>query len=298
MSKDLDIRKQIITGKLVCPKTKKNLFISKDEQWLFTYDKSEKYQFYNKQIPIMLIDPETSFQYIEDSENIKKEYTISMLKKRESVFGKLKAKLTRDYRTKSSINAFYTIFEGLSEDSICLAIGGGPGRSHHLLTNINIGIFPNVDVVGDAHFLPYADNSVDAISCEAVIEHLYNPIQAIKEIYRVLKPNKKAFICTPFLQPYHGYPYHYQNYTLTGHKHIFESNGFTIIDAGTCVGPVYTFVSFISIFINEYFPILIRRPAKIAWEILAIIIRPFDLILNRNINSHVLASTTYVLVQK
>jgi SAM-dependent methyltransferase len=294
----MDVRNQIIAGKLVCPITKKRLFISDDEQWLFTGDKREKYHFFNKTVPLMLANPEIYSQYINDSENIKKEYTLSMLKKRASILGKIKAKLTQDYRTKSSRNAFQNVFENLSKKSICLAIGGGPRRSHYLFTNINIGVFPNVDVVGDAHLLPYADDSVDAIYCEAVLEHLSDPMRAIKEMYRVLKPGEKAFICTPFLQPYHGYPDHYQNYTLMLHKHIFKSNGFSIVDAGTCVGPVYTFISYISVFINEYLPVLIRRPVTIIWEIAAIFIRPFDLFLNKKNRSHVLASTTYVLVKK
>ena len=109
-----------------------------------------------------------------------------------------------------------------------------------------------MDVVADAHCLPYADESVDAIHSEAVFEHLYNPVKAAKEIYRVLKPGKKAYICTPFLQAYHGYPHHYQNYTITGHKLLFESVGFRIVEAGTCVGPVHTILHLVAVFLNEY----------------------------------------------
>ena len=72
-------------------------------------------------------------------------------------------------------------------------------RSHPMLFNLNIGPFPNVDVVADAHSLPYADESVDVVHSEAVFEHLYNPGQASKEIYRILKKGGKAYICTPFL---------------------------------------------------------------------------------------------------
>jgi predicted SAM-dependent methyltransferase len=34
------------------------------------------------------------------------------------------------------------------------------------------GPFANVDVVADAYALPYATGSVDAVHCEAVLEHL------------------------------------------------------------------------------------------------------------------------------
>src|SRR6478672_3807872 len=43
------------------------------------------------------------------------------------------------------------------------------------------------DIVGDIHNLPFADESIDAVICLAVLEHVEDPIKAMKEIYRVLK---------------------------------------------------------------------------------------------------------------
>jgi len=60
------------------------------------------------------------------------------------------------------------------------------------------------DIVGDVHNMPFEDNSIDAIVCLAVLEHVENPIQAYKEIYRVLKPSGYAFIYVPFLYYYHA----------------------------------------------------------------------------------------------
>jgi SAM-dependent methyltransferase len=139
-----------------------------------------------------------------------------------SIIARLKRRLSSDYRSKSSIKAFNDIFinNNIREDVIFLSIGGGPTRPCPKMINLNIGPFQNVDIVGDAHQLPYADNSVDAIYCEAVIEHLYNPVKAVNEMYRILKKDGGVFVVTPFLQPYHGYPSHYQNYTLTGHEYL------------------------------------------------------------------------------
>lgn len=44
---------------------------------------------------------------------------------------------------------------------------------------------------------PYDDNSYDIIVASHVIEHLYNPEAAIKEIHRVLKPNGIVVIGVP-----------------------------------------------------------------------------------------------------
>jgi len=60
------------------------------------------------------------------------------------------------------------------------------------------------DIVGDVHNMPFDDNSIDAIVCLAVLEHVENPIQAYKEMHRVLKPGGHAFIYVPFLYYYHA----------------------------------------------------------------------------------------------
>lgn len=60
------------------------------------------------------------------------------------------------------------------------------------------------DIVGDIHNLPFIDNFQDAVVCIAVLEHVENPIQAFKEIYRVLKPGGYCFVYVPFLYYYHA----------------------------------------------------------------------------------------------
>ena len=60
------------------------------------------------------------------------------------------------------------------------------------------------DIVGDINAMPFDDDSIDAIICLAVLEHIENPIQAYKEIYRVLKPGGYVFIYVPFLYYYHA----------------------------------------------------------------------------------------------
>lgn len=49
-------------------------------------------------------------------------------------------------------------------------------------------------IPGDAHELPFEDNCFDVVYCRYVLEHVKNPLQVLKEMYRVLKPNGKAFV--------------------------------------------------------------------------------------------------------
>ena len=127
-------------------------------------------------------------------------------------------------------------------------------REHPSLVNVNIGPFPNVDVVADAHHLPYADASVDAIFCEAVLEHLAQPHEAVKEMFRVCRSGASVYANTPFMQAYHGYPNHFQNFTLSGHEQLFANAGFHVRESGTAVGPVFTLFDLGARFISEYSP--------------------------------------------
>jgi SAM-dependent methyltransferase len=70
----------------------------------------------------------------------------------------------------------------------------------------------NPDIVGDIHDLPLPDDSVDAIVCSSVIEHVENPIRAMEEVYRVLKPGGYAFFYAPFLYYYHPMPGYYGDF--------------------------------------------------------------------------------------
>lgn len=68
------------------------------------------------------------------------------------------------------------------------------------------------DIVGDIHALPFPDNSLDAIICIAVLEHVENPIQACQEMYRALKPGGYCFLYVPFLYYYHAETGYYKDY--------------------------------------------------------------------------------------
>jgi SAM-dependent methyltransferase/uncharacterized protein YbaR (Trm112 family) len=207
--------------------------------------------------------------------------------------------LSNDHRTEASKAAFQQLMAGATAGSVYLSIGGGPVRNHPQLTNLNIGAFPNVDVVADAHELPYADGAVDGIFCEAVLEHLSEPDTAVAEMFRVLKPNGLIFAATPFLQAFHGYPNHFQNYTLFGHERLFTRHGFTILQSGCCVGPINAILTLTARAIGLYLPSLFGKGLKAAFQLITLPLRPLDRVLaNRPDTNHLLASTTFVLAKK
>jgi SAM-dependent methyltransferase len=170
---------------------------------------------------------------------------------------------------------------------------------HPRIVNLNIANVGNVDIVGDAHRLPIRSASLDGVHCEAVFEHLGDPVDAAAELYRTMKPGAVGYICTPFMQPFHGYPSHFQNFTHFGHMRLFERAGFEVLECGTCVGPGFAVSGIIASFISHYSPRLVRWPARAAWFVVSgIFIRPLDRWLAERSDAFVVASTTYVLISK
>jgi SAM-dependent methyltransferase len=203
-----------------------------------------------------------------------------------------------DYRTETSRAAERRVL-ALCDGGVVLGLGGGPLRAHPRIINMNIARHENVDVVGDAHALPLATAGIDGVHCEAVFEHLEDPQDAAAEMFRVMKPGAIAYLCTPFLQPFHGYPSHFQNFTHLGHKRLFERAGFGVLEYGVCVGPAWAVSSIVATFIAQYTPRLVRWPARAAWHVIShALVRPLDKWLSARPDAYVVASTTYALLVK
>jgi ubiquinone/menaquinone biosynthesis C-methylase UbiE len=93
---------------------------------------------------------------------------------------------------------------------------------------------PHTTLIADGHRLPFADQSVDGVWIQAVLEHVLDPQQVAAEIHRVLRPDGLVFADTPFMQQVHEGAYDFTRFTLSGHRWLFRH--FALIDAGTSGG--------------------------------------------------------------
>lgn len=204
-----------------------------------------------------------------------------------------------DLRTAAARAAFAAVVEGAGEGSLRLSIGGGPTRAHPSLVNLNLAPFENVDLVATAYRLPFAEGAVGAIHCEAVLEHLEEPEAAVREMLRVLRPGGQVYAATPFLQVFHGYPDHFQNYTLTGHVRLFERAGFEVLVSGVAVGPGFALMDVTRNYARATLkPRWLAAAAYRAVTLCALPVRLLDLAVNRHPDAHVLASLTYLRARK
>lgn len=123
---------------------------------------------------------------------------------------------------------FDSLLADLAPDALVLDCGSGD-RNHvdSRVIGFEYSRFQGPDVFGDGHKLPFKDGSFDLVLSQAVIEHLYDPFIAAKEIFRVLKPGGLVYVESAFMQPLHAVPFHFFNTTAWGLERLF--NEFEVI---------------------------------------------------------------------
>ena len=81
----------------------------------------------------------------------------------------------------------------------------------------------------DGRIFPFLENEFEAILCNQVLEHVFNPDEFLSEIYRVMKPDEKMLVTVPFVWDEHEQPYDYARYSSFGLKALLEKNGSDVI---------------------------------------------------------------------
>jgi SAM-dependent methyltransferase len=107
----------------------------------------------------------------------------------------------------------------LGPNAKVLSIGAGVLRLKGNVTHLDYELYPHLEVVGDAHHLPFPENSFDGVVCETLLEHVLEPEQVIAEMHRVLKPGGKCYVMMPFMYGFHAAPSDYQRFTHRGLLH-------------------------------------------------------------------------------
>lgn len=69
--------------------------------------------------------------------------------------------------------------------------------------------YGSIDYVSDITAIPVPDGAFNAVLCTEVLEHVPRPIDALKEISRILAPDGKLFLTAPFSSGLHQQPFHY-----------------------------------------------------------------------------------------
>ena len=128
---------------------------------------------------------------------------------------------------------------------------GGAGRVVQGYVNLDLVAVPGVNVTADAHELPFPCNVFQRVECDAVLEHVRDPEQVMREIQRVLVPGGYVHLVTPFCHPFHEYPKDFRRFTLDGLKQL--AGPMEVVAEGWRTGPTATLL----VILIEYIKLLL-----------------------------------------
>lgn len=131
----------------------------------------------------------------------------------------------------------------LGDGSKILVIGGVRKSDYKYFLSyfnaicIDLEIKERVDLVTDAHFLPFRNNSYSGVILQAVIQCVNYPDIVIDEIYRVLKHGGLIYGGIPLCQQECPAPVDLWRWTEEGTKRLFHR--FKEVEIGIAAGPFF-----------------------------------------------------------
>lgn len=110
------------------------------------------------------------------------------------------------------------------EEKVTLDVGSGYTKHSNGCYTLDFDPKVKPDIVGDIQALPIKSEAIDTIICNAVLEHIPEPQQAVNELHRILRKGGKLLTYTAFLYPYHGNSRYgdYFRFTRDGTRYLFR----------------------------------------------------------------------------
>ncbi len=137
-----------------------------------------------------------------------------------------------------------------------------------------------IDLIGSAYATNVAGESCDVVLCSEVLEHLEEPLAAVKEMNRVLNPGGVAIVTVPFFWHIHEEPRDFYRYTEYGLRYLFEQGGFEILEVRPLSGFVVAFTQLTIYYLKRFQRLwILRAPGRLfdwALQRLALLVNRFD----------------------
>jgi SAM-dependent methyltransferase len=110
-----------------------------------------------------------------------------------------------------------------------------------------------IDYVCDLVRIPLPNGCLDAVLCTEVIEHVVDPMRALEELARLLKPGGRLFLSAPLLSWLHMEPYHYYGgFTHYWYRHWLPERGLEIDSITPVGGPGHSCAAMCEAFYAEW----------------------------------------------
>lgn len=248
--------KEILTI-LRCPKCGGNLELSKEGKIACQSGSCQAAYPIVNNVPI-LIDEDKSLFAIDDLAG-SKDTTFETNSSFKSLVRKFNPQLSLNPMTEKNMKELEDELLRDKAGAMVLVLGGGEvGKGMRgLFSNPNLKFIesdvywgPRINLMLDAHSAPFADDSIDAVIIQAVLEHVIDPYNCVEEIHRILKKNGIVYSETPFMQQVHMGKYDFTRFTHLGHRRLFRK--FDEINSGPACGPAMAFAWTFKYFLSSF----------------------------------------------
>jgi SAM-dependent methyltransferase len=92
-----------------------------------------------------------------------------------------------------------------------------------------LGLYTPLDYVSDIASIPVPDDSFDVVLCTEVLEHVPEPIAAVRELARILRPGGRLLLSAPLGSILHQEPFHfYGGYTPHWYRRFLPQAGLEV----------------------------------------------------------------------
>jgi SAM-dependent methyltransferase len=282
--------------RLQCPKTKSKLTL-KDNYLVST--SCNEYPIIDN-VPILINNNNSLFSV---DQYKAREVSRKKVSKIKSAFHKLLPKLGNNLVAEKN---FKKISNTLPNNSKILIIGGaskGEGMKEiychdkYDIVVSDILFSEDVNLVSDAHDIPFIDETFDLVVVQAVLEHVLDPTRCVKEIYRVLKNDAIVYAEMPFMQQVHMREYDFTRYTYLGFRRLFRR--FYHTESGICCGPGMALAWSYSYFLQSLSSnLFLRKFLLIFAHFTSFYLKYLDVFLIKKADSYLSASGFYFLGRK
>ncbi len=85
------------------------------------------------------------------------------------------------------------------------------------------------DIIASALDLPLENQFFDTVVSTELLEHVPDPLRALREMHRVLKPGGYLILSTPMYWPRHEIPYDFFRYPYDGLLYLLKESGFELV---------------------------------------------------------------------
>jgi SAM-dependent methyltransferase len=133
----------------------------------------------------------------------------------------------------------------------------------------------HADAFYDGATFPFPDGSFDALLCNQVLEHVFEPARFLDECRRVLQDGGRLLLSAPFVWDEHEQPRDYARYSSFGLRHLLAQHGFAVVQSRKTVANAALLFQLANAYLYK---VTARSPRLLRYFLLLAVMAPINLL--------------------